>query len=89
MNKPNQGTGGAGGGEASGKHQGLRQPAEDHRTEDAVDNIGLKDSSATLEDRLRDKRGNGVRGGYDDSIDGQAGDGPVSDAEVARAPRDT
>lgn len=80
---------GSGGGEASGKHQGLRQPSDDGRVEDAVGNIGLKDSSATLEDQLRDKRGQGVRGGFDDSIDHDAGDGPVSDEQVARSPRDT
>lgn len=82
-------TTGRGGGEASGKHPGLRQPADDGRVEDAVDNIGLKDSSATLEDRLRDKRGKGVRGGFDDSIGGDGAEGPVSDEDVARSPRDT
>lgn len=74
---------------ASGKHQGLRQPADDQQVEDAVDNVGFKDSSATVEDHLRDRRGKGVRGGYDDSIEHDADKGPVSDEDVARSPRDT
>lgn len=77
------------GGEASGQKQGLRQPDDDQRVEDALDTVRLRDSNAAVEDQVRDKRGKGVRGGYDDSIDGKAGDGPVSDGEVARAPRDT
>lgn len=78
-----------GSGRASGKHQGLHQPADDQRAGDAVDNIGRKDSSATLEDHLRDRRGKGVRGGFDDSIEHDAGEGPVSDEDVARSPRGT
>jgi hypothetical protein len=74
---------------ASGQHHGLRQPDDDQRVEDALDNVGLKDSAATLEDEMRDRRGKGVRGGYDDSIDHDAADGPVSDDEVARSPRNT
>lgn len=91
MNSPDRSTSTSpdGSARASGKHQGLRQPADDHRVEDSLDNVGLKDSSATLEDQLRDRRGKGVRGGYDDSIDHDAGDGPVSDDEVARSPRNT
>lgn len=76
-------------GEASGKHRGLRQPADDQQAEDAVDNVGQKDSSATLEDHLRDCRGKGVRGGYDDSIDHDADEGRISNEEVARSPRKT
>jgi hypothetical protein len=83
-------SGNTGGSErASGKHRGLRQPADDQRDEDKVDNIGLKDSSATLEDHLRDRRSKGVRGGFDDSIEHDADDGPVSDQDVARSPRAT
>jgi len=93
MNNPDRSTSTStpadGSARASGQHQGLRQPDDDHRVEDALDNVGLKDSSATLEDQLRDRRGKGVRGGYDDSIDHDAGDGPVSDDEVARSPRNT
>lgn len=79
----------AGSEKASGKHQGLRRPADDRRDEDRIGNIGREDSSATLEDHLRDRRGKGVRGGYDDSIERDAAEGPISDEEVARSPRDT
>jgi hypothetical protein len=57
---------------ASGKHQGLRQPADDQRVEDALDNIGLEDCGELMEDHLRDRHSKGVRGGYDDSIDHDA-----------------
>lgn len=83
-------SGGADGSQrASGKHRGLMQPSDDQRDEDRVDNIGLKDSSAELEDHLRDSRSKGVRGGFDDSIDHDADEGPVSDEDVAKSPRAT
>jgi len=77
------------GGVASGRKQGLRQPDDDNRVEDALDTVRLRDSDAAVQDQLRDKRGKGVRGGYDDSLDGQAANGQVPDDEVARSPRDT
>lgn len=77
------------GGVAGGGKQGLRQPGDDQRVEDALDTVRLRDSGATVEDQRRDQRGKGVRGGYDDSLDSEAGDGPVSDDQVARSPRDT
>ena len=55
-------------GEASGKEQGLRQPADDGRVEDALGNIGLSDRGESMEDQLRDRRSKGVAGGFDDSI---------------------
>jgi len=76
------------GGVASGQKQGLQQPDDDNRVEDALETVRLRDSDAAVQDQLRDKRGKGVRGGYDDSLDGEA-DGQVSDDEVARSPRDT
>lgn len=81
--------GGDGSRRASGKHQGLRQPADDQQVEDAVDNVRMKDSSATVEDHLRDRRGKGVRGGFDDSVEHDADEGQVSNEDVARSPRDT
>lgn len=54
---------------ASGKHQGLHQPADDRRVEDALDNVGLDDRGAVMEDHLRDRRSKGMAGAYDDSID--------------------
>jgi hypothetical protein len=69
-------------GRASGKHQGLRQPADDERVEDAVDNIGLSDRGESMEDQRRDRRGKGVRGGYDDSIDHDADSRFVEDDAV-------
>jgi len=55
-------------GEASGKQQGLRQPADDGRVEDALDNIGLSGRGESMEDQLRDRRSKGVADGFDDSI---------------------
>ena len=69
-------------GRASGKHQGLHQPAEDARVEDAVDNIGLSDRGESMEDQRRDRRSKGVRDGYDDSIDHDAGSRFVEDDAV-------
>ncbi|SKA05648.1 hypothetical protein [Novilysobacter spongiicola] len=90
QNRQGTPTGNAGGGnEASGKHQGLRQPADDTRDEDAIDNVGLKDPGAEVEDHLRDKRGKGVRGGFDDSIDHDADRDQVSNEQVANSPRKT
>ena len=77
------------GGVASGQKHGLRQPEDDKRVEDALETVRLRDSGAAVEDQLRDKRGKGVRGGFDDSLEGDAGEGPVSDSQVARSPRDT
>jgi len=59
-------------GEASGKHQGLRQPADDGRVEDAVDKIGLDDRGERMEDQLRDRHSKGVAEGFDDSVDHDA-----------------
>ena len=53
---------------ASGKSQGLREPADDERVADAVDGIGLSDRGESMEDHLRDRRSKGVRDGFDDSI---------------------
>jgi hypothetical protein len=55
-------------GVASGKRQGLREPADDGRVADAVDHIGLSDRGKSMEDHLRDRRSKGVRNGFDDSI---------------------
>jgi len=55
-------------GEASGKHQGLRQPSNDGRVEDALDNVGFTDRGESMEDHLRDRRSKGVADGFDDSI---------------------
>ena len=56
-------------GEASGKHQGLRQPAEDGRVEDTLDRIGLDDRGEAMEDQLRDRRGKGTAERADDAND--------------------
>ena len=77
------------GGVASGQKQGLRQPDDDKRVEDALDTVRLRDSGAAVEDQNRDKGSKGVRGGFDDSVDDDAGQGQVSDEDVARSPRDT
>lgn len=77
------------GGVASGQKQGLRQPDDDKRVEDALDTVRLRDSSAAVEDQVRDKRSKGVPGGFDDSVDNRASEGQVSDEDVRRSPRDT
>jgi hypothetical protein len=65
------------GGQASGKHQGLRQPADDERVEDALETTGLDDRGERLEDHQRDRHSKGVSGGYDDSIDRAANNEPA------------
>jgi len=47
-------------GVASGKHQGLRRPADDQRIEQALDDVGLEDQGEVLEDDLRDRRSRGA-----------------------------
>ena len=69
MTQPHSGTHAPRTGEASGKHQGLHQPADDERVEDALDSVGLVDRGEVMEDHLRDRHSKGVRNGYDDSVD--------------------
>lgn len=80
MNKPsNPSSGNAASrssGEAGGQHQGLRQPSDDQRTEDRLGNVDLESRGAKVDDHLRDRDSKGVRGGYDDSIDRDAGQDP-------------
>ena len=57
------------GGTASGKRQGLHDPGKDGDVADALANVSLKDRGPVLEDKLRDKRGNGVAQDYDDSLE--------------------
>ena len=78
-----------GGHEASGKHQGLRDPGNDEAAKDALDSVGLDDRGAAAEDHLRDRRGKGVRGAYDDSIDHDAYRGFVEPGAAEHGPRDT
>lgn len=47
---------------------GLHQPSDDTRMEDKLANVDLASRGAKVNDHLRDKRGNGVAGDYDDSI---------------------
>jgi hypothetical protein len=47
-------------GEASGRHQGLRQPGDDQRDEQALDDAGLDDLGVSVEDEIRGRRGSGV-----------------------------
>lgn len=64
-----------GSGEAGGQHQGLRQPSDDQRIDDKLENVDLESRGAKVDDHLRDRRSKGVRGGYDDSIEHDAGEG--------------
>lgn len=59
-------------GVASGKHQGLRQPADDQAVEDALGNVDLASRGEKVEDHLRGRRAKGVAGAFDDSIDHDA-----------------
>lgn len=60
------------GGEASGKKVGLHQPSNDKQIADKLANVDLESRGAKVHDHLRDKRGNGGPGGYDDSIKNDA-----------------
>lgn len=55
-------------GEASGQSTGLHQPSNDKAIEDKLENVDLESRGAKVHDHLRDKRGKGVAGDYDDSI---------------------
>ena len=46
-------------GEAGGQHQPVRRPDHDQPVEQRLDDVGLEDRGAFLEDELRDRRGNG------------------------------
>lgn len=76
-------------GVASGKHQGLRQPADDQRVSDKLESADLESGGAHMEDHLRDRRGKGVAGEYDDSIDHDAGEGYVQDDAARRLTPDS
>jgi hypothetical protein len=57
--------------EASGKHQGVRQPGDDQRVEQALDDAGLDDLGASVEDEIRGRRGSGVAPADDVRSDGK------------------
>ena len=71
------------------KHQGLRQPADDQRTGDKLDNADLESGGAGMEDHLRDRRGKGVAGAYDDSIEHDAHEGYVQEDAAKRLTPDS
>ncbi len=74
-------------GTASGKKTGLHQPSDDKRIEDKLENVDLASRGSKVHDHLRDKRGNGVPGDYDDSIKHNAGSHYVQD-NAAQRPKD-
>jgi len=91
-NKPSSQSGNPAGresGVASGKHQGLRQPSDDQRTGDKLENADLESRGANMEDHLRDRRGKGVAGDYDDSIDHDADEGYVQEDAAKRLTPDS
>ncbi len=55
-------------GEAGGKSTSLHQPSNDKAIEDKLENVDLVSRGARVHDHLRDMRGKGVAGDYDDSI---------------------
>ena len=78
------GSAGRDSGVASGKKTGLHQPSDDQRTQDKLDNVDTASRGIQVEDHLRDKRGNGVAGDYDDSIDHDADAHYVQDNAAQR-----
>ncbi len=73
-------------GVASAEKTGLHQPSDDNRTQDKLDNVDLASRGSKVNDHLRDKRGNGVAGDYDDSINHDADEQYVQD-NAAQRPR--
>lgn len=71
-------------GVASGQKTGLHQPSDDNRIEDRLENVDLESRGAKVNDHLRDKRGKGVAGAYDDSIDHDADERFVQDDAAGR-----
>ncbi len=71
---------------ASGHKIGLHQPSDDNRTQDRLANVDLASRGAKVGDHLRDKRGKGVAGEYDDSIGHDADRQYVSD-DAAQRPK--
>lgn len=72
-------------GQASGKKTGLHQPSNDNQVIDKLQGVDLQSRGAKVHDHLRDKRGNGVAGDYDDSINHNADEHYAHDA--ARRPK--
>lgn len=73
-------------GVASGERTGLHQPSDDNRIEDKLANVDLASRGSKVNDHLRDKRGNGVAGDYDDSINHDA-DEQYGQDNAARRPK--
>ncbi|MEO5596076.1 MAG: hypothetical protein ABIQ97_02910 [Lysobacteraceae bacterium] len=71
-------------GTASGEKTGLHQPSDDNRIEDKLENVDLASRGSKVNDHLRDKRGNGVAGDYDDSIKHNAESHYVEDYAAQR-----
>ncbi|GAB3344328.1 hypothetical protein [Marilutibacter aestuarii] len=71
-------------GEASGNKTGLRQPSDDGRVEDKLENVDLDSRGAKVNDHLRNKRSKGVAGEYDDSVDHDADEKYVQDKAAER-----
>lgn len=71
-------------GEASGKKTGLHQPSNDNQVEDKLKNVDLESRGSKVHDHMRDKRGKGVAGEYDDSINHDADERYVQDNAAER-----
>lgn len=64
-------------GEASGSREPYSGPSDGRTTDNRLHDIELRDGGESLEDHQRDRAGNGVPGGYDDSVEQRKGkDGP-------------
>lgn len=61
-------------GQAGGEHVGLHRPRDDEALEDRLEALDPAADGEQVFDHLRDRRGKGVAGAYDDSIDHAAGE---------------
>ena len=71
-------------GTASAQKKGLHQPSNDKQVEDKLGNVDALSRGSKVNDHLRDKRGNGVAGDYDDSIEHDAASHYVQDNAAQR-----
>lgn len=62
-------------GTASGSREPFSGPSDGRATENRLHDIDLSDRGESLEDHQRDRNSEGVRDGYDDSIDHHRGEG--------------
>ncbi|WP_159015645.1 hypothetical protein [Cognatiluteimonas profundi] len=55
-------------GQASALHSGIKHPTDEQALEERLDDADVASLGSGVEDEMRDRRGKGVAGEYDDSI---------------------